>query len=216
MENRLQRILLGIPLTGLIALVGSAAHAQGEVLGDIATPDTERREITEDMLDSENFELGIFYGLMSVEDFGSNAVHGATFAYHVNERAFIEMAYGETRTRQTSYELLSGGVALLTDEERDYHYYNLSVGFNLLPGQIYLSENWTFNTNGYVILGAGNTTFASQDYFTYNLGAGLRLYATDWLVLDVSMRGHVFTHELLGREVEVNNLESRLGISFFF
>jgi len=30
------------------------------------------------------------------------------------------------------------------------------------------------------------------------------------------MRGHVFTHELFGREVEVNNLEARLGVSLFF
>lgn len=212
METRLQRILLG---AYLLLCVGGV-QAQGDVLGDIATPESDRREIKEDMLDSENFEVGIFYGLMSVEDFGSNPVVGATFAYHVTERIFLEAAYGETETRETSYELLSGGVELLTDEQRDYSYYNLSLGYNLFPGQIFLTENWTFNTNAYVIGGVGNTTFAAQEYFTYNLGAGLRFYATDWLALDISMRGHVFSHELLGREVEVNNLESRLGLSIFF
>jgi outer membrane beta-barrel protein len=213
METRLQRILLAAAL----ALGPGLAWADDrDILGDIASPEVERRHVKERKLDTENFELGVFYGLMSVEDFGSNAVKGLTLAYHATERIFFEAAYGMTDTRETSYELLSGSVALLTEDEREYRYYNLSLGYNLFPAQVYLTENWTFNANAYIIAGAGNTTFAAQDYFTYNLGAGLRLYTTDWLALDISMRGHVFTHELLGREVEVNNLEARMGLSIFF
>ncbi|MDQ2076631.1 outer membrane beta-barrel domain-containing protein [Marinimicrobium sp. ABcell2] len=212
METRFQRIFLA----AVLALGPSLAWAERDILEDIASPEVERRHVKESKLDSENFELGVFYGLFSVEDFGSNPVMGLTLAYHATERVFFEAAYGVTETRETSYELLSGSVALLTEDEREYRYYNLSLGYNLFPGQIYLSENWTFNTNAYIIAGAGNTTFAAQEYFTYNLGAGLRLYTTDWLALDISMRGHVFTHELLGREVQVNNLEARMGVSVFF
>lgn len=212
MEIGLQRILL----IAALVLAPVAAWAERDILEDIASPEVERRHVKESKLDTENFELVFFYGLLSVEDFGSNPVKGLTFAYHATERLFLEAAYGMSETRETSYELLSGAVALLADDERDYRYYNLSLGYSLFPGQIYLSENWTFNTNAYIIAGAGNTTFADQDYFTYNLGAGLRLYTTDWLALDISMRGHVFTHELLGRDVQVNNLEARMGLSVFF
>lgn len=214
MANRLQRLLL---IVGMLAVAGPvAAQEDDDPLGDVVGPDEERRRISERQLDTENVEVGLYYGLMSVEDFGSNAVAGVSFSYHVSEDFFLQANYGVTETRETSYELLSGAVELLTEEQRDYHYYNLNLGYNFLPGQIYLGEDWTFNTSAYLIAGAGNTEFAQQEYFTYNLGAGFKLYATDWLALDLGMRGHVFTHELLGREVEVNNLEARLGLSFFF
>ncbi len=213
MANRFQRLLLGLALAGSAPL--ALAQDDGP-LGDIVGPDEERRTISERDLDTENFEFGVFYGLMSVEDFGSNDVAGASLSYHVSEDFFLQANYGITETRETSYELLSGAVQLLTEDQREYTYYNLSLGYNFLPGQIYLTENWSFNTSAYVIGGAGNTEFAGQEYFTYNLGAGFKLFATDWLAFDLGMRGHVFTHELFGREVEVNNLEARLGVSVFF
>jgi outer membrane beta-barrel protein len=224
MESRFQRILLSrhlrrllAPILCCIALAPAGVYAQedDDELGQIITPDIERREIKEDMLDSEDFEIGAYFGLLNVEDFGSNNVTGVTLAYHVTEDFFLEAAYAQGRTEKTSYELLSGGVELLTDEERDLTYYNLSIGYNLFPGQVYV-RNWAFNTRIYLIAGAGNTEFASKEYFTYNVGAGLRFYATDWISFDLSMRNHAFTHELFGESKSINNLEARFGMSLFF
>lgn len=227
MESRFQRIFLArshwrrLLLAGVCALWLAPGGALAQMaddedeLGEIITPDIERRTIKEDMLDSEDFELGVFVGLLNIEDFGSNGVAGLTLAYHVTEDFFLEAAYGQSRTQKTSYELLSGGVELLTDEERDLRYYNLSIGYNLLPGQIYIRK-WSFNTRIYLIGGAGNTEFAGKEYFTYNLGAGLRFYATDWIAWDLSMRNHAFTHELFGESKSINNLEARTGFTFFF
>jgi outer membrane beta-barrel protein len=223
MENRVQRILLILGL--IIAGVTSPAFADDEKekeknsdgeLGRIITPDIERRHIKEADLDSEDFEVGIYYGMLSVEDFGSNAVVGATLAYHITEDFFAQLNYGTSKTKKTSYELLSGGVELLTKDQRELSYYNISLGYNLLPGQVYISEKWHFNTDVYLIAGAGNTHFAEKNYFTYNLGAGFKFYATDWIMFDLSMRNYAFKHELFGISKKTNNLESRLGISFFF
>jgi outer membrane beta-barrel protein len=218
MEIRLQHLFLNTLLTGglLASLLLSPPTRAEDPLGRIVTPDMERRTFKEAKLDNENFEFGVFYGILSIEDFGSNDVMGATFAYHITESFFVEAAYGQSKAQKTSYELLSGAVELLTDEERKYRYYNLSLGYNLLPGQIYIRDKWAFNTNFYLMGGAGNTTFAAQDYFTYNLGAGLRFYAVDWVALDLSMRNHSFSHELLGEKKTVNNLEARFGITLFF
>jgi outer membrane beta-barrel protein len=221
MESRIQRLFL-IPLLLGVFSVSSLSFAQSEPeddddeLGQIITPDIERRKIKEDDLDSEDFELGAFFGVLSIEDFGSNEVQGITFSYHITEDFFLEAAYGISQAEKTSYELLSGGVELLTDDERELSYYNLSLGYNFLPGQVYISDKWSFNTHFYLMAGAGNTHFAAKDYFTTSLGAGLRFYATDWLALDISMRGHSFTHELFGESKSVNNLESRFGLSLFF
>lgn len=210
-------------LLGALAGVVSPAFAaedkeknnDGE-LGKIITPDIERRHIKEADLDSEDFEVGLYYGMLSVEDFGSNSVAGVTFAYHITEDFFAQLNYGTSETQKTSYELLSGGVELLTKDQRDLSYYNISLGYNLLPGQVYISDKWHFNTGVYFIAGAGNTTFAEKNYFTYNLGAGFKFYATDWLMLDLGVRDYSFKHELFGASKKTNNLETRLGISLFF
>ena len=220
METRFQRLFLGVLLLGLASLV-TPVFAQEEAsdedeLEQIITPDIKRRQIKEDDLDTENFEVGVYYGFLSVEDFGTNGVAGFTLAYHITESFFAEGAYATSKTEKTSYELLSGGVELLTPEQRDLTYYNLALGYNFLHGQIYMSDKWTFNNHFYVMLGAGNTEFAAKDYFTTSLGAGLRFYTTDWLALDLSMRGHSFEHELFGETKRITNLESRLGLSVFF
>jgi outer membrane beta-barrel protein len=230
MESRFQHLFLmhrsalkalcaGLVGSLLLAVhpFASAQEDEGDdELGQIITPDIERRSIKEEMIDSENFEFGAFYGMLGIEDFGTNEVAGITMAYHITEDFFAEASYGMSRLQKTSYELLSGGVELLTDEERDLTYYNLSLGYNLFPGQIHISDKWAFNTRIYLIAGAGNTQFASKDYFTYNFGAGLRFFATDWVSFDLSMRDHVFTHELFGESKDTHNLEGRFGLSLFF
>lgn len=223
MESRIKRVFLSALLSSL--LFGSASFAQeddsssandNEELDKIITPDLERRRIKEDDLDSENFEVGIFTGTLSVEDFGSNTVAGITFAYHITEDFFAEVDYAFTQTQKTSYELLSGGVELLTDDQRDLNYYNVSLGINVLPGQIFLWDKWAFNTNFYLIAGAGNTTFADKKYFTYSYGGGMRFYVTDWFSADFSLRDHSFEHELFGTPKRIHNLEGRFGFALFF
>ena len=223
MESRFQRIFLIGSLLSAFFIGALPAYAQesnasadDDELGKIITPDIKRRTIKEADLDSEDFELGLFYGLLTVEDFGTNEVQGISLAYHITENFFTEAAFGISKLQKTSYELLSGGVQLLTDDQRDLSYYNLSLGYNLLPGQVYVTEKLHFDTNIYFIAGAGNTHFADKNYFTYNFGAGLRLYATDWLQFDLSMRDYAFTHELFGKKKDTNNLEGRFGISIFF
>jgi outer membrane beta-barrel protein len=220
METWFQRVFLGTLLLGLFSftnpVVAQNGNSDDDELEQVITPDIKRRQIKEDDLDTENFELGVFYGFLSIEDFGTNGVAGLTLAYHITESFFVEAAYGSSKTEKTSYELLSGGVELLTEEQRDLTYYNLSLGYNFLHGQVFVSDKWTFNNHFYLMLGVGNTDFAAKEYFTTTIGAGLRFYTTDWLALDLSMRGHSFEHELFGETKRITNLESRLGLSIFF
>lgn len=219
MESWIQRVFLSVCALGMLTVMQPAMaqnDASEDELEQVITPDITRRQIKEADLDAENVEVGLFYGLLSIEDFGTNGVAGITLAYHITESLFVEAVYATSKTEKTSYELLSGGVELLTGDERDLSYYNLSLGYNFLHGQLFVSDKWTFNNHFYLMVGAGNTDFAAKDYFTTSLGAGLRIYTTDWLALDISMRGHSFEHELFGETKRITNLESRLGLSVFF
>ncbi len=167
-------------------------------------------------IDSENFEAGLYIGILSVEDFGSNSVSGARLAYHASEDLFLEAAYGSSTTEPTSYERLLGSVQLLTEEERQLSYYNLSLGFNILPGESFAGSNYAFHTDLYLIGGFGSTQFAGDDRRTLNFGFGYRAIMNDWLALHLDGRDHIFDIDLLGTQKTNHNLEFSTGLTLFF
>ena len=182
----------------------------------VIEPDVERREIQTAKIDTEDFEVGLFAGELSVEDFGVNTVVGARFAYHVTESFFVELAGGRTDTEPTSFERLSGAAQLLTDSEREYTYYNVSLGYNVFPGEGFLGGGRALNTATYVIGGVGKTSFAGDDRFTVNFGVGMRIMPLDWFAVHADLRDHVFDIDLLGQEKTSHNFEAHVGVTFFF
>lgn len=217
MESRLLVLLLTLML---VVLGGCSRNrllqAEDASAPPVIEPEIERRDIEPADIDTEDFEVGIFAGQISVEDFGVNTVAGARLAYHITEGFFAELTAGTADTEPTSFERLSGAAQLLTDSEREYSYYNLSLGYNILPGEGFLGRNRALNTSLYVIGGVGKTSFAGDDRFTVNLGLGVRLMPLDWLAVHADVRNHVFDIDLLGREKTANNLEAHIGVTFFF
>ncbi|MFC1771967.1 outer membrane beta-barrel domain-containing protein [Pseudomonadota bacterium] len=207
------RTLAALYLLAIFPMTPSLAADQPE---QVVRPEIERRDINEADIDTEDFEAGVFYGLMNVEDFGTNAVYGARLTYHVTEYVFVEGAYGHTDTDETSFERLSGGAQLLDDNDRELDYYNLSFGFNLFPGESFVASKWAFTSDFFVIAGVGSTSFAGEDEFTWNFGFGYKVLATDWLAFRVDARDHIFDIDLLGESQTNNNLEFTAGVSIFF
>ncbi|MEN8762797.1 MAG: outer membrane beta-barrel domain-containing protein [Thiogranum sp.] len=216
MESRIRRFFLkAVTVTELLVSSVYAPAILAEQAEQVVRPEIERREIHEDDIDTEDFEIGAFAGLMNVEDFGTNLVYGARLAYHVTEYVFVEAAYGRTKTEETSAERF-GGFQILEDGDRDLDYYNLSFGFNLLPGESFIGSKWAFTSDFYIIGGVGSTSFAGEDEFTWNVGFGYKVLANDWLALRVDARNHVFDVDLLGESQTNNNLEFTGGLSIFF
>jgi outer membrane beta-barrel protein len=184
--------------------------------GQVIEPEVERREIREPQIDREDFEVGAFVGIMSLEDFGSDVVYGARLAYHVTEGFFVETTIGRTEAGLTSFEVLSGGARIIADDDRTFTYYNLNLGYNILPGEVFVGEGRAFNTNFYLVAGLGSTRFAEDDRFTVNFGAGFRFLMTDSLALHVDFRDHLYDIDLLGEEKTTHNLEGHLGFTLFF
>ena len=184
--------------------------------GQVIDPQVERREIKEPKIDREDFEIGVFAGILSIEDFGSDVSYGLRLAYHITEGFFLETTAGASRGGLTSFEELSGDARLISDSERDYYSYNLSLGYNILPGEVFLGEGRAYNTNLYLIAGVGATRFAGDDRFTVNVGAGYRFLLNDSVALHIDFRDHLYDIDLLGEEKTVHNLEGHLGFTVFF
>jgi len=226
MDRGLHLFLL-MAFTAIAALPGSAAaQSAGQPASDpsvlpaeqpqVVEPAVKRREVEPPGLDTENFEAGLFVGTISIEDFGSSLLYGGRIAYHFTEDLFAEATVGSSKAGKTSYEDLSGAAELLTDSERQFTYYDLALGWNALPGEVFFGGKHAMPSAVYFTLGAGSTNFAGDDHFTVALGAGLRLLANDWIALHLDVRNHMFESDLLGKNKVTQNLQVGFGVTAFF
>ena len=139
-------------------------------------------------------------------------------AYHVSEDIYFEVTGGETETEITFEEQLTGFFTL-PEEERTLTYYNLNVGWNLLPGEVFFGRNWAFNFAFYISGGVGSTDFLGERRSTVVTGAGMRILFTDWMAFHISIRDHVFRVNPFGFASEdqtTHNIEAVSSLTFFF
>jgi len=154
----------------------------------VIEPNVARRKIKTPKIDNENWEIGVGAGFVSVEDFGTNSAYAAQISYHVTEDFFFRADLGQTTAGKTSFETLGGDIELLTGDERRFTYYSLSLGYNFLPGEVFLGRNLAMNSGFYVLGGIGSVKFAGDNRLTINLGAGYRVLPTDWLAIHLGVR----------------------------
>jgi outer membrane beta-barrel protein len=182
----------------------------------VIEPEVERRKIKVPKIDTENVELGAVFGALSIEDFGTNPVYGVMAAYHVTEDFFFQAEAGRSTAGKTSFETLGGNIQLLTGDERRFTYYNLALGYNFLPGEVFLGRGHAMTSSFYLMGGIGSVDFAGDQKFAVSFGAGYRILPTDWLAIHVRMQDRVFDSDLLGEAKLTNNLEANIGLTVFF
>ena len=217
MESRICSIFLTLViLISTLPAVLHAAEQNEEDQNSLIQPEIERTEFDESIIDSEDFELSAFAGILSIEDFGTNPVLGFEFAYHVNEDVYVQFDYGFSEAGQTSFEVLSGGAPLLSDDERELQYYLFNIGFNLLPGEAFVTDSSTFNTSCYVIGGIGSTEFAGDDRFTINFGTGYKILFADAFSLNIDVRDLIFNMDVFGEDKVTHNLQYTVALGWFF
>ncbi|MFA9419318.1 MAG: outer membrane beta-barrel domain-containing protein [Gammaproteobacteria bacterium] len=217
MESRICSIFLTLViLISTLPTVLQAAEQNEEDQNSLIQPEIERTEFDESIIDSEDFELSAFAGILSIEDFGTNPVFGFELAYHVNEDVYVQFDYGFSEAGQTSFEVLSGGAPLLSDDERELQYYLFNIGFNLLPGEAFVTDSSTFNTSFYVIGGIGSTEFAGDDRFTINFGTGYQILFADAFSLNIDVRDLIFNMDVFGEDKVTHNLQYTVALGWFF
>ena len=223
MENRFQRIFLTPFIAASTLLLAalpcsySASAAEEEVDRQVQVKaDVERRQIFDDLLDSENFEVGIQGGIISIEDFESSGWLGAHIGYHITENFYLKARYGQAKGGETSFEKLVNSAPLLTDEQRELTYYGLNIGYNLMPGEVFLSKDLAFNSMFSVEVGGGSTEFSNSNQFTVNLSANYRVFLTDWLTWDIGMSDYIFDNSITGKSKTTHNLNFTTGVAYYF
>ena len=214
MEIRVCGFLL---ITSLVfGLVPLQAAAQDSSEGGLIEPEVERAEFFDGSIGSHDLILSAYSGLLSVEDFDTNSVSGIELSFQVTERFFVQYLSGASSVGQTSFEVLSGSAPLLTNDERNVEYYLVNVGFNLFPGESFVTSGTTLNTAFYLTAGVGSTTFGGDDRYTRSLALGNRIKINDYLGTTIEMRQLSMDVDLFGAVKSTTNLEATVALSLFF
>jgi len=223
MEIRLSCILLAAALLSGCSWFHRGHKASPEIVAEepqgepsIVEPQVTRRVVKTPHIKAKDFELGGYYGALSIQDFGTNPLYGVRAAYHVSEDIFLEGFVARSKAGTTSLEDVFPNITVVSDSGRHFTYYDLDVGYNVLPGEIFLGRGHAFNSALYVTVGMGGVKFADKDQFALNFGLGERLLITDWLALHLDVRDHVFETDLTGRTKNVHNVEAVLGLTVFY
>jgi len=204
----------GLLLALLLPMAGFAQGPERAETEQVIQPEIDRRQVRIPRIDTEDFEIGVYTGILSVQDFGARPVYGARLVYHVAEDFFVEGMYGKSTVSDQA--LCNLGLCLFPSREEDLTYYGLSVGYNFLPGEIFIGRGNAMTSAVYLLGGVGNTSFLDEGYFTINVGMGIRVLPVDWLALHLTMRNHMFESDILGKNDIKHNFEMTLGLSVYF
>lgn len=202
--------LLAVSLSGPVMAEDAPMRSGRQVL----EPELERRDVAVPTIQAEDYELGLNLGILSIEDFDSNPVASLELNYHITEDYFFQATLAGSSVSDTAFRQL--GAPVFPEEHADLLYYSFSLGVNLFPGEIFIGDKRAFASHVYLLAGAGNTSFAEEDYFTFTFGGGLRLLPQDWYAIHFRMLDHIFQSDLLGELKSTHNFEASLGVSYFF
>jgi outer membrane beta-barrel protein len=223
MEIRLSSVFLAAALLSGCGWFHRGEKAPAQIVVDepqaepsIIEPQVTRREVKTPKIKAKDFEMGAYFGALSIDDFGTNPIYGVRAAYHVTEDLFLEAYLARSKAGLSSLEDVFPDITVVSNSGRQFTYYDLDVGYNVLPGEIFLGRGRAFNNALYVTVGIGDVKFADQDQFALNFGVGDRILITDWLALHLDVRDHVFESSLFGVDKNVHNIEAILSLTTFF
>lgn len=209
--NKIKLLIKAVVVPLLLLGYMPASFAEQVIEADI-----DRRDIQAPSIRSDDIEGGMFFGILSVENFGSNSVSGLRLAYHITEDFFVETTYGKSTVSDAIIRDEIGQGPFPDGEEQDLYYYNISGGINLFPGELFLLGKWPVGSAVYLKMGIG-TVHLVEDKQAFNFGFGLRLLPYDWMAVHINMEDLIFEQDFLaGQNSTTHNFQLHTGVTFFF
>jgi outer membrane beta-barrel protein len=205
-------------LTLIASLVCASAFAQSTQPANeqVVVPQVERRDMKLPKFPSKDIEVSAFGGVYSTENFGASAVYGLRLGYHISEDFFVQANLAQTKVSDQNYRQLLPGGGIFPQPEEKLTYYNVSAGWNVLPGEVFIGSNRAKATAIYLLGGIGSTKLAERRRSTMNFGLGMRMLLADRAALHFEFRDHIFSIDLLGPRKTTNNLELTTGLAWYF
>lgn len=210
-----------LPLLLLTAMLSAPALAQTAAPQQpaneqVIVPEVQRRDVRIPKFPSKDFEVGLLAGTYATQSFGASTVGGLRLGYHLSEDFFVETVFAQTKVSDKTFEEIFPGAGPLADTDKKLTYYNVSAGYNIFPGEIFLGSKYAKASSIYLVGGVGSTKFANQRKQTFNVGFGFRVLFSDRWAVRVDVRDHIFSYDLLGVRQNTQNLELTTGFAYYF
>ncbi|TKB46096.1 outer membrane beta-barrel domain-containing protein [Thalassotalea mangrovi] len=192
-KSRLIQLTLASALTTVTL---SSASAEEDVEQTVIDPVIGQPTIE---MHSKDFEVTGFAGLAGLDQVTTNGMFGVRFAYHLTENIFAEGSYS------------------VTGHSNSVTYYDGVIGYQF-PGQLFVSQNYRYNTATFLVFGGGKTDFENTGgaYNTIVGGGGYRVMITDDFNVRFDLRGHVH-HQIEGdRDGWSIDFEAAVGLGYYF
>ncbi|WP_096084787.1 outer membrane beta-barrel domain-containing protein [Agaribacterium haliotis] len=214
MKKTITALALMFSTTSVYAqTIGQAVDDDKEVT--VVEPVKKVPEIKSAAIDDESFELGAYVGFISLEDFDTVSIVGASGNYHLNDRWLLALAYGKSSAPEASFEDVVGG-DFVKDRDSGFQYLSLLGAYEFLEGRSFWGQGRKLSTHLYADFGLENVNFAGESDIGLVFGATYKLVLNDWLTADLRMRDHVVSRSFLGEEKTTQNLELVFGLSALF
>ena len=218
MSKRL--IIFGFLTCMLMASVGVRA-ADGAPLFDLSgtlpdmSPELSRRDVAIPNIDALDIEIGLYGGMLNVEDFGANYTYGVSGFFHITEDFFINANYGRSQIKDDTFRRMN--LPLFGESgERSISDMNFLLGWNFLSGEMFWSPQYAFTSDLYLLAGAGSVNFDDESYFSVVGGLGAKILFTDWLALRFEAKISEYDSSFLGYEKKSHNVDVITGLSIFY
>lgn len=179
------------------------------------TPDITRREVSIPKIDALDVEVGIYGGVLSVEDFGANYLVGLSGSFHFTEDFFVNANIGWSEIDDETYR--RANLPLFGDNKtKKVQDLNALLGWNYLRGEMFWGNKHVFTTDLYLVAGAGTINFDSEDYFTWLVGSGLKVLPKDWIAIRIEGKLSQYRSSLLGYKKYTHNMDMLIGVNVYF
>lgn len=207
MDNRFQFVLL---TTRAVALVASLLSSSMTLAESTSSSKTDISDINNEVI-----ELGIFAGMINVEDFGSEIAPGISATFRASEDFFIQYNFLQADISLSSYENNQG--QFFGGKDRKFQHYDLLIGYNLFQGEFFPSPPKANLSTLYLVGGVGNTEFGNETSFTYTLGVGYQVALTRKIAVHVDFRDYLYQSTLITDDKRtVSATQISLGAKYCF
>jgi outer membrane beta-barrel protein len=206
MDNRFQFVLLTLKA---VALATAFLHAPVLLADDSGTEKTDISDIN-----NEVFELGIFAGIVNIEDFGSELAPGLSLTFRASEDFFVQYNYLQADVSFSAYENIQNP---LLGSDRTFKHYDLLIGYNIFQGEFFTSPAQAKLSALYVVAGVGETKLGGESSFTYTLGLGYEVALTRHLGVHIDFRDYLYQSTLVSPEKRmVSVAQVSIGAKYLF
>lgn len=183
--------------------------------GLLSAPAWAQNTVEASDLDTEVFSLGVFTGLVNIEDFGSEWLVGLSGTFQASESFFLQYNYFQADTERSSFEKSQG--SYFSGADREFNHYDLLVGYNIFQGEIYPEPGAANLSSFYAVGGVGETDFGGEKSFTLTYGLGYQAAVARQVILSADYRIHRYDSSLIrGEEESTENTQFSVGLSYLF